>query len=132
MVLTCFDRAALRDIMELAKVYRTDQSFVPGKAQKPTSSNNPFGDTYREAVYADEIPPFDITLYGKNEFGNQMVMRIFGVTLISEGSGFSIDDGIQEAQYTYVAKQLSSWKPVEGTAASAANTTGYTSESQII
>ena len=118
IVMTCFDRAALRDIMELSSVYRTDQSFVPGATQQTSSSGSPFSDDEpRTAIYSDEIPPFDITLYGKNEFGKQMVMRIFDVTIISEGAGISIDDGIQEAQFTYVARHIDDWRSVEGASA---------------
>ena len=120
IVMTCFDRAALRDIMELSSVYRTDQSFVPGQTQQTGGTSSPFSDDEpRTAIYSDEIPPFDITLYGKNEFGKQMVMRIFDVTIISEGAGISIDDGIQEAQFTYVARHIDDWRPVEGASASA-------------
>ena len=120
IVMTCFDRAALRDIMELSSVYRTDQSFVPGQTQQAGGTSSPFSDDEpRTAIYSDEIPPFDITLYGKNEFGKQMVMRIFDVTIISEGAGISIDDGIQEAQFTYVARHIDDWRPVEGASASA-------------
>tara|TARA_Y100000034_G_scaffold129098_1_gene184948 strand:+ start:37088 stop:37687 length:600 start_codon:yes stop_codon:yes gene_type:complete len=121
VVMTAFDRAALRDIMEVSEVHRTDQSFVPGVTTTPDSASNPFGDEQRSAIYSDEIPPFDITLYGKNEFGKQMVLRIYDVVIISEGAGISIDDGIQEAQFTYVARHVDDWRPVQGTLASAAD-----------
>tara|TARA_B100000131_G_scaffold254083_1_gene248295 strand:+ start:6845 stop:7468 length:624 start_codon:yes stop_codon:yes gene_type:complete len=121
IVMTCFDRAALRDIMELSSVHRTDQSFVPGMTQTAGGTGSPFGEDTRVAIYSDEIPPFDITLYGKNEFGKQMVMRIFDVTIISEGAGISIDDGIQEAQFTYVARHIDDWRSVEGPAGAAEN-----------
>lgn len=130
IVMTCFDRAALRDIMDLSEVYRTDQSFVPGNPFN-VSNDNPFGDEKRVALYADEIPPFDITLYGKNEFGKQMVMRIFDVTLISEGAGMSIDDGIQEAQFTYVARHIDSWRPVAGVQSATADAVGIQSSASI-
>jgi len=113
VVLTVFDRAALRDIMEMSSVYRKDQQFVPGNEARELASNqtSPFqAENSRAAVYADEVPPFDITLYGMNEFGKQMVMRIYDVTIISEGAGISIDDGIQEAQFTYVARHIDSWR----------------------
>ncbi|MBC8436690.1 hypothetical protein H8D85_00035 [bacterium] len=120
IVMTCFDRAALRDIMDISSVHRTDQSYMPGNTQTTSSSSSPFSADVRTALYADEIPPFDITLYGMNEYGKQMVMRIFDVTIISEGAGISIDDGIQEAQFTYVARHIDDWRPVaDGTPSSA-------------
>ena len=116
VVLTVFDRAALRDIMEMSSVYRKDQTFVPGTNATQLASNNTTSfstQNSRKAVYADEVPPFDITLYGMNEFGKQMVMRIYDVTIISEGAGISIDDGIQEAQFTYVARHVDGWRNLQ-------------------
>jgi len=125
VVLTVFDRAALRDIMEMSSVYRKDQTFVPGTNATQLASNNTTSfstQNSRKAVYADEVPPFDITLYGMNEFGKQMVMRIYDVTIISEGAGISIDDGIQEAQFTYVARHIDSWRLLaEGASTLASN-----------
>jgi len=116
VVLTCFDRHALRDIMKLSKVYRDDQSFIPGKnfeeisTTAATAATSP---TNRSALYADEIPPFNITLYGKNEFNKKIVMNIYDVTIISEGAGISIDDGLQEAQFTYVARHVDGWRNLQ-------------------
>jgi hypothetical protein len=112
IVLTVFDRSALRDIQEVATVYRKDQSFVPGTANA-VGTANPFVAEERTAIYADEIPPFDSTLYGMNEFGRQMAMRIYDLTIISEGAGVSIDDGIQEAQFTYVARHIDAWRNLQ-------------------
>jgi len=64
------------------------------------------------AWYADQIPPFDITLAAANEYGALAVMRIFGVELLNEGSGVSIDDIVTEQQHTYVARQIIGWTHV--------------------
>src|SRR6266705_6042110 len=42
--------------------------------------------------YSDQIIPFDITLAGTNELGAAATMKIFGVEILDEGSGISIDD----------------------------------------
>jgi hypothetical protein len=42
--------------------------------------------------YSDQILPFDITLCGTNEVGAATTMKIFGVEILNEGSGVSIDD----------------------------------------
>jgi len=65
--------------------------------------------------YADQIPPFNITLTGSNEYGISMLMRIYGVELLNEGYGISIDDLMSEMQYTYVAKAISPWQRLERT-----------------
>ena len=64
------------------------------------------------AWYADQIPPFDITLAAANEYGALAVMRIFGVELLNEGSGVSIDDIVTEQQHTYVARTIIGWSAV--------------------
>jgi len=64
------------------------------------------------AWYADQIPPFDVTLAAANEYGALAVMRIFGVELLNEGYGVSIDDIVSEQQHTYVARTIIGWTPV--------------------
>jgi hypothetical protein len=65
------------------------------------------------AWYADQIPPFDITLAAANEYGSLAVMRIFGAELLNEGSGVSIDDIVTEQQHTYVARTIIGWSQVD-------------------
>jgi len=62
--------------------------------------------------FVDQIPPFDVTLAAANEYGSLAVMRIFGLELLNEGYGVSIDDMVSETQYTYVARTLVGWRPV--------------------
>lgn len=63
--------------------------------------------------YADEIPPFDITISFANEYGQKAVMVIYGVEILNEGSGFSIDSIITEKACTFVARRIDSMEPVE-------------------
>jgi hypothetical protein len=67
------------------------------------------------AWYTDQIPPFDVTLAAANEYGALAVMRIFGVELLNEGYGVSIDDIVSEQQHTYVARTIIGWTPVPST-----------------
>ncbi len=62
--------------------------------------------------YVDQIPPFDVTLAAANEYGALAVMRIFGVELLNEGYGVSIDDLVSEQQFTYIARTIIGWTPV--------------------
>jgi hypothetical protein len=62
--------------------------------------------------FSDQIPPFDITLAAANEYGSLAVMRIYGVEILNEGYGVSIDDIVSEQQMTYVARTLVGWRPV--------------------
>ncbi len=81
--------------------------------------------------YADQIPPFDITLAAANEYGALAVMRIFQIEILNEGYGVSIDDIVSEQQMTYIARQVIGWQAVAnphlqkvGTSAEAGRDTG--------
>lgn len=63
--------------------------------------------------YADEIPPFDITISFANEYGQKAVMVIYGVEILNEGSGFSIDSIIAEKACTFVCRRIDPMVPVE-------------------
>jgi hypothetical protein len=56
--------------------------------------------------YSDQILPFDVTLAGTNELGAATAMKIFGVEILNEGSGVSIDDAVTEMQATFVARYV--------------------------
>ena len=63
--------------------------------------------------YSDQILPFDVTLAGTNEQGAAMAMKIFGVEILNEGSGVSIDDAVTEMQATFVARYVEPWQAVQ-------------------
>ena len=63
--------------------------------------------------YSDQILPFDITLAGTNENGAATCMKIFGVEILNEGSGISIDDAVTEMQATFVARYVEPWQVVQ-------------------
>lgn len=62
--------------------------------------------------YSDQILPFDVTLAGTNELGAATAMKIFGVEILNEGSGVSIDDAVTEMQATFVARYVEPWMAV--------------------
>ena len=84
---------------------------MSGYASASTGSGTSLGsvsnlvDRY-QAIYADEIPPFDITISFANEYGQRAVLTIYGVELLNEGSGFSIDSVSSEKAYTFVARKI--------------------------
>lgn len=65
------------------------------------------------AKYADEILPFDVTISFANEYGKKAAMTIYGVELLNEGAGFSIDTVTAERAYTFVARSIDHMKPIE-------------------
>lgn len=72
-------------------------------------------DKNADAAYADEILPFDITITFANEYGQNAVVTIYGVELLNEGSGFSIDTVSAEKAYTFIARRISYMKKDDGT-----------------
>jgi len=62
--------------------------------------------------YSDQILPFDVTMSGVNEYGAAMGMKIFGVEILNEGYGVSVDDTVSEMQATFVARSIEPWQAV--------------------
>jgi hypothetical protein len=62
------------------------------------------------AWYVDQIPPFDVAIVAANEYGKAATMRIYGIEILNEGSGFSIDDMVIENQMTYVCRTILPWQ----------------------
>jgi hypothetical protein len=60
--------------------------------------------------YSDQILPFDITLAGASEYGASTAMKIYGVEILNEGAGVSIDDAVTEMQATFVARFVEHWQ----------------------
>ncbi len=65
--------------------------------------------------YTDQILPFDITIAGANEYGAAASAKLFGVEILNEGFGTSIDDTVIEQQATFVAQTIAPLQAV-GTA----------------
>lgn len=63
-----------------------------------------------QAWYVDQLPPIDTVIIGVNEYGNAASMRIYGLEILNEGSGFSVDDMVIENQMTYTARSLYPWQ----------------------
>ena len=63
-------------------------------------------------VYADEILPFDITISLANEYGQKAKITLYGVELLNEGMGFSIDSVTTEKAYTFVCRSVDSMEIV--------------------
>ena len=73
----------------------------------PSGDFNPDNLTgFYDPEYADQLMPFNITVTMANEFGNRSGMEIYGIQLLNEGSGFSIDDVVTAKAYSFVARKI--------------------------
>ena len=84
------------------------------QASQPDEYTNALVNDEARPVYADELLPFDITISCANEYGNRAVTVIYGVEILNEGVGFSIDSPTSERAYTFVARAVDSMVPVAG------------------
>lgn len=66
----------------------------------------------KSAWYVDQLPPFNAAIVAANEYGMASSMRIYGIEILNEGSGFSVDDMVIENQMTYVALEVYPWQPL--------------------
>jgi len=120
LIFTVFDRHVLNSIVNqsryLAKfddIRNPEETVLSVHEISGLSPNIALGLELRKAVYSDQVPPFDVTLSAANEYGQIASMKIYGVEILNEGSGLSIDDIVNEAQMTFVARSLTPWVPVE-------------------
>jgi hypothetical protein len=124
LIFTVFDRPALYTMLDQNRDKAIEQQFYTrshnvlpnselngGQNHGITGVGSGFsGDSIGvkkvTPYYADQIPPFDITITFANEYGQSAVRSIYGVELLNEGSGASMDDIVIEETMTYVAREL--------------------------
>lgn len=58
-------------------------------------------------VYADTLPPFDVTLTFASEYGHTAFQKIYDVDILNESSGASVDTVVMARQVTWIARRLS-------------------------
>ena len=58
-------------------------------------------------IYADTLPPFDITLTFASEYGHTAFQKIYDVEILNESSGASVDTVVMARQVTWIARRLS-------------------------
>lgn len=138
LIFTTFDRGGLYDLLRFHvndasfRVFTRSWNALPnlsgsnnialGSAISSVASDSDSIVALRP-YYADQIPPFDITLTFANEYGQAAVRSIYGVELLNEGSGTSMDDIMIEETMTFVAREIGPMIPTARTFASA-NLTG--------
>ena len=66
--------------------------------------------------YADQIPPFDLTLVGISRTGAASRCTIFGLTINQETGGWSMQDLGNSVGFSFVALHVSPWRTVAQTA----------------
>ena len=125
LVFTVFDQDALIESMKDEHGVQT-QTYYSVAGNSGISSVDQWGDNFLiddatgdlldlqdvSVEYADQIPPFNITVNFVNEYGQAAVMRIIGVEILNEGAGMSIDDITTDKACTFVARGIEYIKPM--------------------
>lgn len=121
MIFQVFDRPGLYNLLASARTsnspmvyYSRASNVLPGFGSGGTMSQrgiSPVAEQETEVIqafpyYADQIPPFNITITYANEYGQAAKRAIFGVELLNEGSGASMDDVVVEETMTFVARDI--------------------------
>jgi hypothetical protein len=118
LIFQVFDRPGLYDMLNKkiatneAQYFTRSSNILPG-----TDSTNrhrgivPVGTQAMDVraampYYMDQIPPFDVTITFANEYGQAAVRSIYGVELLNEGSGASMEDMVMEETMTFIAREL--------------------------
>lgn len=129
LIFTTFDRPALYDLLaknldnNSFKIYTRSWNILPGFSSPLNNQliggNIPGVQETDASVqqvlpyYADQIPPFDVTITFANEYGQAAVKSIYGVELLNEGSGTSMDDIMIEETMTFVAREIGPMVPTK-------------------
>lgn len=61
----------------------------------------------QNVIYADTLPPFDVTLTFASEYGHTAFQKIYDVDILNESSGASVDTVVMARQVTWIARRLS-------------------------
>lgn len=117
LIFTVFDRPGLYTMLEKHKVdgsvkyFTRTSNILPGAGNTQHRGIVPASEQEIDVVssfpyYADQIPPFDVTITFANEYGQAAARSIYGVEILNEGSGASMDDIVIEETMTFVAREL--------------------------
>jgi hypothetical protein len=120
LIFTVFDRPSLYTMLEKHKADESVRYFtrahniLPGMSDASSVQHRGIVPVENQTTdvrgafpyYVDQIPPFDISVTFLNEYGQAAARSIYGVELLNEGSGASMDDVMIEETMTYVAREL--------------------------
>jgi hypothetical protein len=120
LIFQIFDRDALYEIMwahkDLFQFYTraSNHQYAPEPYGGYDAANNwvnswtnqTLSYSHYDPFYADQIPPFDITLSFLNEVGNVARMDVKGVEILNEGMGMSVEDMAIEQAMTFIARSV--------------------------
>lgn len=120
LIFTVFDRPSLYTMLEKRKTddglryFTRSHNVLPGLGASSVINHRGFVPISEQTsdvtsgfpYYVDQIPPFDISITFLNEYGQAAARSVYGVELLNEGSGASMDDVVIEETMTFVARDI--------------------------
>jgi hypothetical protein len=124
LIFTVFDRPALYNMVAGAKdsgqvkYYTRSSNALPGFGAITHRGITPASEQTTEVqsffpYYADQIPPFNVTITFANEYGQAAKRSVYGLEIINEGTGASMDDIMLEETMTFVARDVGPMVPTD-------------------
>jgi len=117
-----FSPSAQANVKQPSNVQTISDSFTYGSWQRHLNSDGTFDNissallqdinetlflvSQRKAHFADQIPPFDVTITLVNENGDASYTAIHDVQLVNEGWGYSLDDISSQVSFTFLARDI--------------------------
>lgn len=120
LIFTVFDRPALYNMLlahvddDTARYFTRSSNVLPGFDTSGNVTHRGVTAPDQQTLdvraafpyYADQIPPFDVSITFANEYGQAATRSIYGVEILNEGSGASMDDVVIEETMTFIAREL--------------------------
>lgn len=101
LIFTVMNRHALYELLEAHTAY-ANTGVKSGGGSYPAL----------EAALVDQLGPFDITILGSNEVGDNSYAVLYGVEIVNEGQTLSIEDLITECVMQFVARDYEPLRPL--------------------
>lgn len=78
--------------------------IIPGDAPSKKLTDMGWNKTpNRKVMMPDQLPPFEVMIMMKNEYGNCAISSLYGVEIVDYGGNQSIDNMVNEHVYQYTA-----------------------------
>lgn len=111
MIFTIFNKNLVYELQKrvLAKL---DEFLKAGnKLEIDTLMRNDFAcfvieNLYKQHIVLDMMPPFDITINAKNEYGKEAYLKVLGIVVADEGQVMSVEDIIIENTVSFKAMDV--------------------------
>ena len=111
MIFTIFDKNLVyelqkRVLLKLEEFLKSNNKQGIATLMRNDFANFVITNLYDQHIVLDMMPPFDISINAKNEYGKEASLKIYGVVVADEGQVMSVEDIIIENTVSYKALDI--------------------------